>query len=116
VNGVAEDYASTPQPVDLNSWLWGIFARSVRDNMMAEFVVQALRIGGMVIALICGVAVGAVKLLAIHLGIEGPLNLIIIAVAPALAYMWLESASAMKTVADAFGRGRLIPSATAGEA
>jgi O-antigen/teichoic acid export membrane protein len=71
---------------------------------------------GFRLALICGVAVGAGKLLAIHLGIVGPLNLIIIAVPPALAYMWLESASAMKLVADAFGRGRLTPSATAGEA
>lgn len=32
-----------------NRWLWNAFARSVRDNMVAEFVVQALRVGGMVV-------------------------------------------------------------------
>jgi len=32
-----------------NSWLWHAFARSVRDNMVAEFLVQALRVGGMVV-------------------------------------------------------------------
>ncbi|HZC45577.1 MAG TPA: oligosaccharide flippase family protein, partial [Candidatus Acidoferrum sp.] len=32
-----------------NSWLWQAFARSVRDNMVAEFVVQIVRVGGMVV-------------------------------------------------------------------
>jgi len=32
-----------------NLWLWSAFARSVRDNMVAEFLVQALRIGGLVV-------------------------------------------------------------------
>lgn len=71
---------------------------------------------GLRLALICGVAAGSGKLLAIHFGVESPLNLIIIAVPPALVYLWLESASAMKMVADAFGRGELTASATAGEA
>jgi O-antigen/teichoic acid export membrane protein len=49
VTGVVEDYAGPPPPAEPNRWLWSAFARSIRDNMMAEFVVQALRIGGMVI-------------------------------------------------------------------
>jgi hypothetical protein len=32
-----------------NRWLWHAFARSVRASVMAEFVVQALRIGGIVV-------------------------------------------------------------------
>ncbi|HEV2169350.1 MAG TPA: lipopolysaccharide biosynthesis protein [Candidatus Binatus sp.] len=32
-----------------NSWLWSAFARSVRDNMVAELLVQALRVGGIVV-------------------------------------------------------------------
>lgn len=32
-----------------NSRLWHAFARSVRDNVMAEVVVQALRVGGLII-------------------------------------------------------------------
>ena len=42
-NGDAIEHA------ERNRWLWSAFARSVRDNMVAEFVVQALRIGGMVV-------------------------------------------------------------------
>ena len=32
-----------PEHAERNLWLWSAFARSVRDNMVAEFVVQALR-------------------------------------------------------------------------
>lgn len=49
MTGVVEVYAGPPPPAEPNRWLWSAFARSIRDNMMAEFVVQALRIGGMVI-------------------------------------------------------------------
>jgi hypothetical protein len=38
-----------PGDVERNRWLWHAFARSVRANVMAEFVVQALRIGGIVV-------------------------------------------------------------------
>ena len=38
-----------PDHAERNCWLWSAFARSVRDNMVAEFVVQALRVGGMVV-------------------------------------------------------------------
>jgi O-antigen/teichoic acid export membrane protein len=38
-----------PEHAERNSWLWQAFARSVRDNMVAEFLVQALRVGGMVL-------------------------------------------------------------------
>ncbi len=41
--------ADTPDRAERNRWLWNAFARSVRDNMVAEFVVQALRVGGMVV-------------------------------------------------------------------
>ncbi len=41
--------ADAPDRAERNRWLWNAFARSVRDNMVAEFVVQALRIGGIVI-------------------------------------------------------------------
>src|SRR5260221_5438683 len=37
------------EQAERNRWLWSAFARSVRDNMVAEFVVQALRVGGMVV-------------------------------------------------------------------
>ena len=43
VTGDASEHA------ERNRWLWSAFARSVRDNMVAEFVVQALRVGGMVV-------------------------------------------------------------------
>lgn len=32
-----------------NRWLWRAFARSVRDNVVAEFAVQVIRVGAMVI-------------------------------------------------------------------
>ena len=38
-----------PEHAERNRWLWGAFARSIRDNMVAEIVVQALRIGGIVV-------------------------------------------------------------------
>ena len=38
-----------PEHAERNLWLWNAFARSVRDNMVAEFVVQGLRVGGMVV-------------------------------------------------------------------
>ena len=62
---------------------------------------------GIRLALICGLALGAGKVIAILLGIEGPLALLMIAAPPALVYVWLESASALKMVSDAFGRGEL---------
>lgn len=43
VSGDASEHA------ERNRWLWGAFARSIRDNMVAEIVVQALRIGGIVV-------------------------------------------------------------------
>jgi O-antigen/teichoic acid export membrane protein len=49
VTDVFEDYAAAPQPGEPGRWIWNAFARSVRDNMMAEFVVQVLRVAGMVI-------------------------------------------------------------------
>lgn len=49
MTGVVEDHARAPDPDEPNKWLWGAFARSIRDNMMAEFIIQGLRIGGMVI-------------------------------------------------------------------
>jgi O-antigen/teichoic acid export membrane protein len=41
--------AHTTTTAERNTWLWTAFARSVRDNVMGEIVVQAIRIGGMVI-------------------------------------------------------------------
>ncbi|MGA9723018.1 MAG: oligosaccharide flippase family protein, partial [Candidatus Binatus sp.] len=41
--------ADASDRAERNRWLWNAFARSVRDNMVAEFVVQALRIGGIVV-------------------------------------------------------------------
>jgi lipopolysaccharide exporter len=38
-----------PEHTDRNTWLWRAFARSVRDNMVAEFLVQGLRVGGIVV-------------------------------------------------------------------
>lgn len=38
-----------PEQIDRESWLWRAFARSVRDNMVAEFAVQVIRVGGIVI-------------------------------------------------------------------
>jgi hypothetical protein len=38
-----------PEDAERNRWLWHAFARSVRANVMAEFVVQALRIRGIVV-------------------------------------------------------------------
>jgi len=49
MTGVVEDCAGAPQPDEPNRRLWSAFARSIRDNMMAEIVVQILRIGGIVI-------------------------------------------------------------------
>src|SRR5580693_6549430 len=40
---------SQPDHAERNRWLWHSFARSVRDNMVAEFLVQALRVGGIVV-------------------------------------------------------------------
>ncbi len=38
-----------PEHAERNRWLWGAFARSIRDNMVAEVVVQVLRLGGIVV-------------------------------------------------------------------
>ena len=38
-----------PEHAERNRWLWSAFARSIRDNMVAEVVVQLLRIGGIVV-------------------------------------------------------------------
>jgi PST family polysaccharide transporter len=38
-----------PEHAERNRWLWSAFARSIRDNMVAEVVVQVLRIGGIVV-------------------------------------------------------------------
>ena len=49
MNDRAPVIGDAPEHAERNRWLWSAFARSVRDNMVAEFVVQALRIGGMVV-------------------------------------------------------------------
>ena len=38
-----------PEHAERNRWLWSAFARSIRDNMVAEVVVQVLRIAGIVV-------------------------------------------------------------------
>ncbi len=43
LNGDASEHA------ERNRWLWGAFARSIRDNAVAEVVVQVLRVGGIVV-------------------------------------------------------------------
>jgi O-antigen/teichoic acid export membrane protein len=47
-NGGASVPESTAQQGDFKRHLWESFARSVRDNVAAEFAVQALRLGGLV--------------------------------------------------------------------
>ena len=49
MNDPAPVIGDASEHAERNRWLWSAFARSVRDNMVAEFVVQALRIGGMVV-------------------------------------------------------------------
>jgi O-antigen/teichoic acid export membrane protein len=48
IDQVSRDDSAIDQ-IGSNGWLWQAFAQSVRANVMAEFVVQALRIGGIVI-------------------------------------------------------------------
>jgi O-antigen/teichoic acid export membrane protein len=40
---------SAAEPIEPNPGLWQAFARSVRDNVMAEVMVQSLRVGGLII-------------------------------------------------------------------
>lgn len=40
---------STAEPIEPNPGLWQAFARSVRDNVMAEVMIQSLRVGGLII-------------------------------------------------------------------
>ena len=49
MNDPAPLIGDASEHAERNQWLWSAFARSVRDNMVAEFVVQALRVGGMVV-------------------------------------------------------------------
>jgi polysaccharide transporter, PST family len=49
VNDQAPVTVDASEHAERNRWLWGAFARSIRDNMVAEFLVQALRIGGVVV-------------------------------------------------------------------
>lgn len=44
----ATDQFSRDQP-EANRWLWSAFARSVRNNMVAEVLVQGIRISGIVV-------------------------------------------------------------------
>jgi O-antigen/teichoic acid export membrane protein len=49
VNDQAPVNGDAPEHAERNRWLWGAFARSIRDNAIAEVVVQVLRIGGIVV-------------------------------------------------------------------
>jgi O-antigen/teichoic acid export membrane protein len=46
IDSATDQFPGEPEP---NGWLWSAFARSIRDNMVAEFLVQALRVGGIVV-------------------------------------------------------------------
>ena len=46
---VSREHRNPAQQAEHNRWLWRAFARSVRDNMVAEVAVQVIRIGGMIV-------------------------------------------------------------------